>query len=58
MRVVDSGVKFNGSIYLKDDSKINKDILAKALLNLRFAGGKRNRGCGHIKCRIIAEENC
>lgn len=58
MRVVDSGVKFNGSIYLKDDSKINKDILRKALLNLRYAGGKRNRGCGHIKCSIIAEENC
>lgn len=53
MRVVDSGIKFTGCINLNDETPKNKDILTKALLNLRFAGGKRNRGCGHIKCRIV-----
>ena len=34
----------------KNVKSINADILEKALVNLRYAGAKRNRGFGHIKC--------
>lgn len=52
MRVVDAGLKFTGRIYLYDGSELNKSILEKALVNLRYAGAKRNRGFGRIKCTI------
>lgn len=50
MRVVDADIAFTGNLSLKDDTKTNQDIIEKALLNLRYAGAKRNRGCGHIQC--------
>ena len=52
MRVVDAGTKFIGTINLKIDSDINKRIIEYGLKNLRFAGAKRTRGCGAIKCSI------
>ena len=55
LRVVDAGLKFTGSISLLQDVPKAQEILAKALLNLRYAGAKRNRGCGHIRCRLMDE---
>lgn len=52
MRVVDAGLKFTGRIYLYDGSELNRSILEKALANLRYAGAKRNRGFGRIKCTV------
>lgn len=54
MRVVDAGLKFYGSIYLFNEERAErqKEILDYALKNLRYAGAKRNRGFGHIKCRM------
>ena len=53
MRVVDAGLKFTGSICLLQDVPKAQEILKKALMNLRYAGAKRNRGCGHIRCRLV-----
>lgn len=55
LRVVDAGLKFTGSISLLQDVPKAQEILAKALLNLRYAGAKRNRGCGRIRCRLMDE---
>ena len=56
MRVVNEGTAFVGEIYLSEDTDLNRKILAYALKNLRFAGAKRNRGCGQIECNIIPED--
>lgn len=53
LRVVDAGLKFTGSICLLQDVPKGQEILEKALMNLRYAGAKRNRGCGHICCRLV-----
>lgn len=56
MRVVQKGLYFIGDIYLlAGANRINDDesIVKQALLNLRFAGSKRNRGFGRIKCQKI-----
>ena len=50
MRIVDAGTVFKGVISLGDESQKNKLIIEYALKNLRFAGAKRNRGCGAIEC--------
>lgn len=55
LRVVDAGLKFTGSISLLQDVPKAQEILAKALMNLRYAGAKRNRGCGHVRCRLMDE---
>lgn len=55
LRVVDAGLKFSGNIYILQDLPKARTILNKALLNLRYAGAKRNRGCGHIRCRLVGE---
>lgn len=55
LRVVDAGLKFTGSIYLLQDVPKAEDIIEKALLNLRYAGAKRNRGCGNIRCRLLGK---
>ncbi len=54
LRVVDSGHCFFGSIYLLGTGPKDTEIISKALLNLRYAGAKRNRGCGHIKCSLLS----
>ena len=56
MRVVDKNVTFFGDIQLFKDSEVNMRILEYALLNLRYVGAKRTRGCGEVKCSIIAVE--
>lgn len=56
MKVVDRGTKFLGDIIVKDSSELNNSILTKSLLNLRYAGTKRNRGFGHIKCTLLDSE--
>ena len=56
MIVVDAGTKFAGVIELKQDNEVNESILEKALLNLRYAGTKRNRGFGHIKCTLLGSK--
>lgn len=55
MRVVDADTKFKGKIELILDSDVNLRILEYALKNLRFAGAKRNRGYGLIKCEILED---
>lgn len=58
IRAVDAGTEFIGQIVLlnvnPEDGVKSKDeqILELALLNLRYAGVKRNRGFGKIKCTI------
>lgn len=55
LRVVDAGLQFVGNIYLLQELPKAEAILNKAVMNLRYAGAKRNRGCGHIRCRLIDE---
>lgn len=50
---VDANLKFTGSICLLQEVPKAQEILKKALMNLRYAGAKRNRGCGHIRCRLV-----
>ena len=60
MRVVQKGLAFVGDIYLlASANRINDDesIVEQALLNLRFAGSKRNRGFGRIKCKKYSKHN-
>lgn len=60
MRVVQKGLTFVGDIYLLSSAnRINDDesIVEQALLNLRFAGSKRNRGFGRIKCKKYSKHN-
>lgn len=60
MRVVQKGLAFIGDIYLLvGANRINDDesIVEQALLNLRFAGSKRNRGFGRIKCKKYSKHN-
>lgn len=62
MRVVQKGLPFPfiGDIYLlAGANRINDDesIVEQALLNLRFAGSKRNRGFGRIKCKKYSKHN-
>lgn len=52
IRAVEAGTVFEGNIILLGDNDINKSIVEKALLNLRYAGAKRNRGFGNIKCTV------
>lgn len=56
MRIIDAGTEFYGEIILIEDCELNQKILALALKNLRFAGAKRNRGCGQINCLLINEK--
>ena len=50
MRMVDADTVFTGELELAADDKKNVRILELAFKNLRYAGAKRNRGCGRIQC--------
>jgi CRISPR/Cas system CSM-associated protein Csm3 (group 7 of RAMP superfamily) len=50
MRVVDAGVVFKGTMELSGAGPEHLGALALAMKNLRYAGLKRNRGFGKIKC--------
>lgn len=52
MRVVDAGTVFIGKLELNDDAPVYQQILELAFANLRFAGAKRNRGCGSVYCTM------
>lgn len=55
MRVIDAGTEFFGELVLFEENAVNEKILLLALKNLRFAGAKRNRGCGRIVCRLLSD---
>lgn len=61
LRAVNAGVSFYGKItILEKNKKLEGDyakLLQEALLNLRFAGAKRNRGFGNILCSTYREES-
>lgn len=50
IRVVEAGCCFKGSIQVVNGDEQDRAILALACRNLRYAGGKRNRGLGRIEC--------
>ena len=52
MRVVDGGLKFDGTIELLNGNDKDVKVLVLAAANLRYAGAKRNRGFGEIACRF------
>lgn len=52
IRLVNSGTRFSAALELMEDTAQNEKILEMACLNLRYAGAKRNRGCGHIRCAL------
>lgn len=54
MRVIDAGTEFFGELVLFTENDVNLKILILALKNLRFAGAKRNRGCGRISCELLS----
>lgn len=56
MRVVKAGCTFVGNIEIINATEKDKLILAAACANLRYAGGKRNRGLGKIKCSFDGME--
>lgn len=60
MRAVKEGVCFYGKLTImeknKEPEKLYAKILQEALLNLRYAGAKRNRGFGSLLCSTYIEE--
>lgn len=56
MRVVKAGCTFVGDIEIINATEKDKLILAAACANLHYAGGKRNRGLGKIKCSFDGME--
>lgn len=52
-RVVKPNVTFKGIIETtKPLSELEEQLLKKAVLNLRYAGTRRNRGFGKVKCAV------
>lgn len=56
MRVVKAGCTFVGNIEIINATEKDELILAAACANLHYAGGKRNRGLGKIKCSFSGME--
>lgn len=50
MRVVNAGLIFEGKMELLGATKEHEMVLMLAAKNLKYAGAKRNRGFGEIKC--------
>ena len=57
MRLIDAGIIFSGTLELFSDNEADFKILVMAAKNLRFAGYKRNRGNGRIKCMLTEKKN-
>ncbi|MCI7478198.1 MAG: RAMP superfamily CRISPR-associated protein [Selenomonadales bacterium] len=55
IRLLDSGIKFVGEILLENCLENDVEFLALAIINIKAAGMKRNRGMGHIKCEIFED---
>lgn len=56
MRVLKAGLSFEGCIQIVNGDERDSLILAAACVNLHYAGGKRNRGMGKIKCSFTDME--
>ena len=56
IRVVDAGLVFSGKWEIRNAGKKHLQVLALAMQNLSFAGGKRNRGFGQIQCAMAEQE--
>jgi CRISPR-associated protein Csx10 len=57
-RVLNPEKTFVAEIVINDNlSPKEEDILEKAALNLRYAGTRRNRGFGNIRCTILPVAN-
>ena len=56
MRVLNSGVKFFGTLELRNGGDEHRQLLALAIGNLSAAGLKRNRGFGRIRCSFDAKD--
>ena len=56
IRIVDAGLEFFGEWEIKNAGKEHLKVLALAMQNLSFAGGKRNRGFGQISCAMAEQK--
>lgn len=52
IRVVNAGETFSGEIVILEDDETVENILQYAVKNLRYIGVKRNRGFGHVECKM------
>lgn len=52
IRVMNSGIVFEGTVQVIDGNEEHQQALALAFQNLRRAGMNRNRGFGQIKCEM------
>lgn len=55
MRLIDKDIIFEGLVEIIDEQPEDFEFLGYALVNLRYAGAKRNRGSGRIRCTIEKE---
>lgn len=56
MRVLDAGLKFKGNMELLQENDADVKVLVLAAANLRYAGAKRNRGFGEVKCKFVGHK--
>lgn len=56
IRVVDENITFSGIWEIQNAEKEHMTVLALAMKNLNWAGGKRNRGFGKISCKYSVKE--
>ena len=54
-RVLKSGLKFEGSVTVKNKNSDILDLLALSCLNLRHIGAMRNKGYGEVGCSLRKE---
>jgi CRISPR-associated protein Csx10 len=55
-RVLNPGHEFVSEIEIRDDHEKYETLLALAAQVTRYLGGKRNRGLGRIRCRLVAPD--
>lgn len=56
MRVLDAGHKFTGEVEITSNEEKYIKVIVLAAANLRYAGAKRNRGFGEIKCSVVDQD--
>ena len=56
MRILNSGLTFQGTLELINETEKHLNFLALAIRNLTSAALKRNRGFGRIDCSILSME--
>lgn len=57
LRVLKSGLKFEGIVTIRKDTQDVIDLLAFSCANLRYVGTMRNRGFGKVKCTFEKEND-